>query len=70
MQLQVSVVHLLTVYTSMWIENMVAARGWIAIALVVFAVWKPACLLLVLIFRDKTLFKMNSSASLAKTFLP
>jgi len=35
-----------TVYTPMWIENMVAGRGWIAIALVVFAAWKPARLML------------------------
>jgi len=31
-----------TIYTPLWVENMVAGRGWIAIALVVFAVWKPA----------------------------
>ncbi|MBV7609820.1 ABC transporter permease subunit, partial [Escherichia coli] len=35
-----------TVYTPMWIENMVAGRGWIAIALVVFAAWKPTRLML------------------------
>ena len=29
-------------YTPMWIENMTAGRGWIALALVVFATWKPA----------------------------
>lgn len=28
-------------YTPMWAENMVAGRGWIAIALVVFATWRP-----------------------------
>lgn len=27
--------------TPMWAENMVAGRGWIALALVVFATWKP-----------------------------
>ena len=28
--------------TPMWTENMVAGRGWIALALVVFATWKPS----------------------------
>ncbi len=29
------------VYTPQWIENMSAGRGWIALALVVFASWRP-----------------------------
>lgn len=33
-------------YTPMWAENMTAGRGWIALALVVFATWRPARLLL------------------------
>jgi len=33
--------HLTLVYTSQWIENMSAGRGWIALALVVFASWRP-----------------------------
>ena len=28
-------------YTPLWVENMTAGRGWIALALVVFASWKP-----------------------------
>jgi len=28
-------------YTPVWIENMTAGRGWIAIALVIFATWDP-----------------------------
>ncbi len=28
-------------YTPMWAEGMSAGRGWIALALVVFATWKP-----------------------------
>ncbi len=28
-------------YTPLWVEGMVAGRGWIAIALVVFATWRP-----------------------------
>jgi ABC-type uncharacterized transport system permease subunit len=27
--------------TPMWVEGMTAGRGWIALALVVFATWKP-----------------------------
>ena len=34
--------HLSLVYTPVWIENMSAGRGWIALALVVFASWRPA----------------------------
>lgn len=33
--------HLSLVYTTQWIENMTAGRGWIALALVVFASWRP-----------------------------
>jgi simple sugar transport system permease protein len=33
-------------YTPMWTENMVAGRGWIALALVVFSTWKPLWLVL------------------------
>ena len=33
--------YLSLVYTPLWVENMTAGRGWIAIALVVFASWKP-----------------------------
>jgi len=34
------------VYTPQWAENMTAGRGWIALALVVFATWRPSRLLL------------------------
>jgi ABC-type uncharacterized transport system permease subunit len=33
-------------YTPMWAENMTSGRGWIALALVVFATWRPFRLLL------------------------
>jgi simple sugar transport system permease protein len=33
--------YLSVVYTPQWVENMTAGRGWIALALVVFASWRP-----------------------------
>ncbi len=33
--------YLSVFYTPLWVEGMVAGRGWIAIALVVFATWRP-----------------------------
>lgn len=38
--------YLSLAYTPLWTENMTAGRGWIAIALVVFATWKPQRILL------------------------
>ena len=33
--------YLSVAYTPLWVEGMVAGRGWIALALVVFASWQP-----------------------------
>lgn len=38
--------YLSLVYTPLWTEGMVAGRGWIALALVVFATWRPLRVLL------------------------
>jgi simple sugar transport system permease protein len=38
--------YLSLAYTPMWGEGMTAGRGWIALALVVFATWRPGRLLL------------------------
>jgi simple sugar transport system permease protein len=38
--------YLSLAYTPMWVETMTAGRGWIALALVVFATWKPGRVLL------------------------
>jgi simple sugar transport system permease protein len=38
--------HLSEFYAPMWAEGMVAGRGWIALALVVFATWRPARVML------------------------
>lgn len=37
--------YLCLAYTPMWVENMTAGRGWIALALVVFSSWRPLRLL-------------------------
>ena len=37
--------YLSLAYSPMWVENMSAGRGWIALALVVFATWRPGRLL-------------------------
>ncbi len=34
--------YLSLVYTPLWVEGMTAGRGWIALALVTFATWRPA----------------------------
>ncbi|HEX4448481.1 MAG TPA: hypothetical protein VH044_17170, partial [Polyangiaceae bacterium] len=33
--------YLSIVYTPLWVEGMVAGRGWIALALTTFATWRP-----------------------------
>jgi len=33
--------HLSLVYVPQWVEGMTAGRGWVALALVVFASWRP-----------------------------
>lgn len=38
--------YLSLAYTPQWVENMTAGRGWIALALVVFATWMPRRLLI------------------------
>jgi general nucleoside transport system permease protein len=38
--------YLALAYTPLWVENMTAGRGWIALALVVFAAWRPGRVLL------------------------
>ena len=47
-------------YAPMWQENMVAGRGWIALALVVFATWKPSRALFgAYIFGSVSILQMN-----------
>ena len=52
--------YLSIVYTPMWAENMTAGRGWIALALVVFATWKPGRVLLgAYLFGGVTILQLN-----------
>ena len=37
--------YLSVIYTPLWVEGMVAGRGWIALALTTFATWRPARML-------------------------
>ena len=38
--------YLSVVYAPLWVEGLVAGRGWIALALTTFATWRPARVLL------------------------
>ncbi len=38
--------YISVIYTPLWVEGMVAGKGWIALALTTFATWRPARLLL------------------------
>ena len=50
-------------YAPMWQEGMTAGRGWIALALVVFATWKPERVLFgAYIFGGVTILQMNLQA--------
>lgn len=50
-------------YSPMWGEQMTAGRGWIAVALVVFAAWKPGRLLLgAYLFGGITILQLHAQA--------
>ena len=50
-------------YAPMWQENMTSGRGWIALALVVFATWKPNRILIgAYIFGGVSIMQMNLQA--------
>ena len=51
-------------YTPLWVEGMVAGRGWIAIALVVFATWRPWRVLFgAYLFGGVTILQLTSQAA-------
>jgi simple sugar transport system permease protein len=50
-------------YTPMWAENMTAGRGWIALALVVFAAWRPRRVILgAWLFGGMTILQLQGQA--------
>jgi simple sugar transport system permease protein len=50
-------------YTPLWTEGMTAGRGWIALALVVFATWKPGRVLVgAYLFGGVTLVQFQAQA--------
>jgi general nucleoside transport system permease protein len=52
------------VYTPLWVEGMVAGRGWIALALTVFATWRPARILFgAYLFGGVTMLQLHLQAS-------
>jgi simple sugar transport system permease protein len=56
--------YLAIAYTPLWVEGMTAGRGWIALALVVFATWKPARVLLgAYLFGGVTLAQFQAQAA-------
>lgn len=53
--------YLSTVYTPLWVQNMTAGRGWIAVALVVFATWRPLRLALgAYLFGGMTILQLHA----------
>ena len=42
----ISGAYISVVYTPLWVEGMIAGKGWIALALTTFATWRPARVLL------------------------
>jgi len=56
--------YLSVVYTPLWVEGMVAGRGWIALALTTFATWRPTRLLLgAYLFGGVTMLQLHLQAS-------
>ena len=48
------------VYTPLWVEGMIAGKGWIALALTTFATWRPARVLLgAYLFGGVTMLQFN-----------
>ncbi|MGJ3263102.1 MAG: ABC transporter permease [Salinarimonas sp.] len=56
--------YLSLVYTRFWSPNMTAGRGWIAVALVVFAAWRPTWALVgALVFGAATVLQLHAQAA-------
>jgi len=56
--------YLAIIYTPLWVEGMVAGKGWIALALTTFATWRPARVLLgAYLFGGVTMLQFRLQAS-------
>ena len=56
--------YLSIIYTPLWVEGMVAGKGWIALALTTFATWRPARVLLgAYLFGGVTMLQFHFQAS-------
>jgi simple sugar transport system permease protein len=56
--------YLAVAYTPSWVEGMTAGRGWIALALVVFATWKPSRVIVgAYLFGSVTLAQFQAQAA-------
>ena len=56
--------YLSLVYTRFWSPGMTAGRGWIALALVVFAAWRPGWVLVgAYIFGAATVLQLHAQAA-------
>ncbi len=55
--------YLSIAYTPLWVENMTAGKGWISLALVVFAAWRPARVLFgAWLFGGMTILQLQGQA--------
>lgn len=55
--------YLSLAYTPLWVENMTAGKGWISLALVVFAAWRPARILFgAWLFGSMTILQLQGQA--------
>lgn len=55
--------YLSVAYTPLWVENMTSGKGWIALALVVFATWRPLRVLLgAWLFGGMTILQLQGQA--------
>ncbi len=56
--------YLSVIYTPLWVEGMVAGKGWIALALTTFATWRPGRVLLgAYLFGGVTMLQFHFQAS-------
>ncbi|WP_296745003.1 ABC transporter permease [Mesorhizobium sp.] len=55
--------YLSVAYTPLWVENMTAGKGWISLALVVFATWRPLRVLIgAWLFGGMTILQLQGQA--------